>query len=83
MSNFPIDELAAVSYLASMIRATYASKKAKVTRFHGICRAAETLGVTRVHLYLVLTGKRESRILKRRYAEYRKGLDTSEREGGR
>lgn len=36
-------------------------------RIEGIVKAAEQLGVTRVHLYLVLTGQRESRSLLSRY----------------
>lgn len=39
------------------------------TRFPGIKRHAETLGVSRPHLFLVLTGKRTSESLSRRYAE--------------
>jgi hypothetical protein len=35
----------------------------------GICRDAERLGVHRIHLYLVLKGKRESARLLRRYHE--------------
>lgn len=30
------------------------------TRFPGLCADAETLGVSRIHLYLVLSGQRRS-----------------------
>lgn len=36
--------------------------------FQGIGQAAEALGVHRVHLWLVLTGRRQSGSLLRRYA---------------
>lgn len=39
------------------------------TRFPGIKRHAETLGVSRPHLFLVLTGQRKSASLLRRYRE--------------
>ena len=42
------------------------------TKFFGICAAAEALGVHRIHLYLVLSGKRESRSLLRRYQQLTK-----------
>jgi uncharacterized C2H2 Zn-finger protein len=34
-------------------------------------RAASDLGVNRIHLYLVLTGKRQSRRLTRRWQEWK------------
>lgn len=37
------------------------------TQFPGISRDAEALGVTRTHLWLVLSGRRQSRRLMRRY----------------
>lgn len=40
-------------------------------RYRGICKAAVSLGVTRVHLYLVLTGQRESKSLLDRYEQLR------------
>jgi hypothetical protein len=39
----------------------------KVVRFPGIMRDARELGVSRIHLYLVLSGKRVSRRLTARY----------------
>ena len=39
----------------------------KVTRFHGIVGHAERLGVSRIHLWLVLSGRRQSRSLLKRY----------------
>ncbi len=36
-------------------------------RFKNICADAATLGVNRIHLYLVLSGQRESRRLMKRY----------------
>jgi len=52
------------------------TKKSKITqrrwrtgtRFPGIVEHARQLGVTRVHLYMVLSGARVSRSLMRRYA---------------
>lgn len=38
-----------------------------VTRYPGIMRASRDLGVNRIHLYLVLTGKRVSHRLTDRY----------------
>lgn len=46
-------------------------------RFPGICAAARELGVTRVHLYLVLTGQRESRNLTARYRALMKHATSS------
>jgi hypothetical protein len=39
------------------------------TRFKGIGKDAEALGVTRIHLWLVLTDERESPTLKERYGK--------------
>ena len=39
----------------------------------GICRDAQRLGVTRVHLYLVLKGRRHSARLMNRYAALKGG----------
>ena len=44
-------------------------------RFRGITRDAERLGVTRVHLYLVLAGKRASRSLMQRYRAIQAGKE--------
>lgn len=56
-----------------MLRATMRkSKLKKARRFVGICAHAERLGVHRIHLYLVLSGKRESRSLLRRYGAMQK-----------
>jgi hypothetical protein len=49
-------------------RAHRRSKRGK-TRFPGIVWQASALGVTRHHLYQVLTGTRPSRSLIRRYEE--------------
>jgi hypothetical protein len=51
-----------------MLRVTpeKSSLKSKA-RFLGIVRDARRLGVSRVHLYLVLSGKRHSNSLLRRY----------------
>ncbi len=43
------------------------NKKQRRPRTHGICAAAETLGVTRQHLYEVLRGRRVSRPLMAAY----------------
>jgi len=40
----------------------------RAPRIPGICADAEALGVTRIHLWCVLKGRRESASLKRRYA---------------
>ena len=42
------------------------------TRFPGICAAASALGVNRIHLYLVLSGQRESRRLMARWNDLNK-----------
>jgi hypothetical protein len=42
------------------------------TRFRGIGRHAEELGVRREHLWQVLTGRRQSRSLMDRYAEIKR-----------
>jgi hypothetical protein len=41
-------------------------------RHAGICRHAEALGVSRGHLHMVLTGRRGSKSLLRRYQELRR-----------
>jgi hypothetical protein len=38
-------------------------------RFPGICEDATRLGITREHLYRVLTGKRKSKSLLKRYTQ--------------
>jgi hypothetical protein len=45
----------------------------KLVRFPGIVSDAQRLGVHRIHLYLVLTGQRQSRRLMERYRALRKG----------
>lgn len=52
-----------------MLRETAANKAHKPARvkFPGICADAATLGVSRIHLWLVLTGARRSLTLTRRY----------------
>jgi len=44
----------------------------KRTKFPGITQDAKTLGCNRIHLYLVLDGRRESKSLTRRYKELKK-----------
>lgn len=51
----------------SMKHATLKRKHGKTEAIVGIVQDAAKLGVTRVHLYLVLTGKRASASLTRRY----------------
>ena len=41
-----------------------------MTRFPGICQAARDLGVSRLHLYMVLVGMRVSHRLTRRWKEW-------------
>lgn len=62
-----------------MIRDTYIRTRKKgsklgrhVTRFPGIVQDAELLGVTRTHLYLVLTGQRGSASLMQRYRKLKR-----------
>lgn len=43
-----------------------------LAKYPGICEAAKALGVHRIHLYLVLSGKRQSHRLKRRYQELKR-----------
>ena len=52
-----------------MLRVAGANKAqdGKGVKFPGICADAVTLGVSRVHLWLVLTGARKSLILTKRY----------------
>jgi|GEM_PF-3846276 hypothetical protein len=50
-----------------------ARRKRGPTRFRGICADAEALGVTREHLWLVLTGHRVSRPLSCRYRDLKRG----------
>jgi 16S rRNA U1498 N3-methylase RsmE len=45
------------------------SKKRGPTRYPGIVRHASQLGVSRIHLWYVLTGQRDSKPLLRRYHE--------------
>lgn len=55
-----------------MLRETRANAKGKArrrVRFAGIGKAAETLEVSRIHLYLVLSGKRTSHRLLARYQQ--------------
>jgi hypothetical protein len=55
-----------------MIRETKQTGKAKrEVRFRGVCKSAQLLGVSRVHLYLVLAGRRTSRRLMQRYEALR------------
>jgi hypothetical protein len=61
-------------------RANVAKKKTRAKPVKGICAAAEALGVTRGHLWAVLTHRRESKPLIARYRvwkrEQRKPLST-------
>ena len=52
------------SWRVAEVRAETKAKK----RYPGITRHAEQLGVRREHLWMVLTGRRESRSLRARYA---------------
>lgn len=47
----------------------FPSEKEGRVRFRGIVEIAKKLGVSRTHLYLVLSGRRESRSLRERYAQ--------------
>jgi len=55
-----------------MLRKQPSKEKTKrgPTKYPGIVRTAEELGVTRVHLWLVLTGRRESQPLLARYSAH-------------
>lgn len=44
----------------------------RAPRIKGICADAETLGVSRVHLHKVLSGRRKSASLLRRYHDLQK-----------
>jgi len=48
------------------------SEPKRRVRFPGICAAARELGVTREHLYRVLSGQRVSHSLLRRYHQLKK-----------
>lgn len=53
--------------LSDMLPATPEETNPKRVRFEGIIADARRLGVDRTHLYRVLTGKRESKELLKRY----------------
>jgi hypothetical protein len=56
-----------------MLRVTKGkSETKKRSRFTGICADAQALGVSREHLFRVLTGERQSRSLMRRYLELKR-----------
>ena len=55
-----------------MLRAPKVTVKRRRVRFPGICTHADLLGVTREHLWQVLSGRRESRRLMKRYLELTK-----------
>ncbi len=61
------------SAAASRINIKSTSSRQRAPRIHGICLAAATLGVSRVHLWKVLTGRRTSERLKARYDALVKG----------
>jgi N-glycosylase/DNA lyase len=52
---------------AKMKRAKHIKQKTRTVRYPNISRHADILGVTREHLWRVLTGRRESRSLIMRY----------------
>ena len=49
-------------------------------KFWGICADAKTLGVTREHLWYVLTGRRRSRSLLLRYRGLKRGLPATSKQ---
>lgn len=53
-------------------RASKLEKKTRAGRIKGICAAAQSLRVTRAHLWAVLTGRRESKPLLARYHQLKK-----------
>jgi hypothetical protein len=55
------------------MKTTNQKPQGKVIRFPGIVKDAKGLNVTRIHLYLVLTGLRESRSLITRYQTLKGG----------
>jgi len=55
-----------------MLRDTPRKRIKNRAKFPGIVAAARALGVTRIHLYLVLSGKRESKSLRKRYRELKR-----------
>jgi len=57
------------------------SESKRQVQFVGICADAAKLGVTREHLYRVLTGRRTSHSLLRRYQELKQGSPPSEPKG--
>jgi hypothetical protein len=61
-----------------MLRVTKGKGETKKrSRFTGICADAHALGVSREHLFRVLTGERESRSLLRRYLELKQSGRTN------
>jgi len=67
--HFHVDACEHLWQSSHMQRDTKASlkKPLRQVRFPGLMTAAQTLGVHRNHLYLVLSGKRTSHSLLRRY----------------
>ena len=55
-----------------MLRETKGKRIKNRVRFPGIVEHAAKLGVTRIHLWMVLTGDRESKRLLRRYRELKR-----------
>lgn len=56
-----------------MIKHTHkAARRSGPAKFPGIAGDARTLGVSRTHLYLVLSGKRSSARLLKRYLKLRR-----------
>lgn len=53
-------------------RTNKASKNRGPTKYRGIVRDATELGVSRIHLWYVLTGQRESIPLLKRYRELKR-----------
>lgn len=61
-------------YLALCSKALQlAIKPSRTIRFPNIVSDAKSLGVSRIHLYFVLSGRRESPGLLRRYHDLKKG----------
>lgn len=52
-------------------------------KFAGICADAQRLGVSRVHLWLVLTGARQSRVLRQRYLALKRSGGRATRGGAK
>ena len=68
MHDWPMLRETALAETSLMVQAKKSPRGS--SKYPGICKAALDLGVSRVHLWKVLTGRRESASLMRRWEEW-------------